>query len=84
MKRALVISFNWNTKEILYTDFEGDGAAKKAEEWSHPKSFIWRDFPAKAGWVHFPYWNKEAGEEKGADFVDHLQRGEPYVLHIPK
>ena len=83
-KRALVISFNWETKEILFQDFEGDGAAKSAEEWGHPKSFIRRDFPAKDGWEHIVWWNKEAGEERAQQVVDALSGNGEYVLSIPR
>lgn len=63
MERAVAISFNWETHKVLYTDFEGPEAAVKADAWVAKGSFLWDDFPASEGWVHFAYWNKEAGEE---------------------
>lgn len=83
-KRALVISFNWKTKQILFQDFEGDNAAKDAEGWAHPKSFIHRDFPAKDGWEHFAHWNKEAGEERGQQVVDALDGKGEFFISIPQ
>ncbi len=64
MKRAVAISFNWKTGEMLHTTFEGDGCADSAAGWVHPKSFIARDFPVSEGWEHFAHWNKEAGKER--------------------
>ena len=85
MQRSIVVSFNWKTKEILFNDFEGPGAAKDAEGWSHKESFLWRDFPEKDGWVHFPYWNKEAGEAKGKEFAASFEKGaKPYTIRVPR
>lgn len=82
--RAVVISFNWLTKEILYIDFEGENAARDAEGWADKESFIWRDFPAKAGWTHFAYWNKRAGRLRGQQAVQALDSGEPFTISVPK
>jgi len=71
-KRAIVVSFNWKTQEILYTTFAGAGCAQKAENWKAKDSFIWRDFPEEDGWTHFMHWTKEAGEERGEAFVREL------------
>lgn len=72
MKRAIAVSFNWNTGEILQTTFEGDGCAEKAAGWVHPKSFIAKDFPESEGWEHFAHWSKQAGEERAAKLAEEL------------
>jgi len=72
MKRAIAISFNWITHEMLHQTFEGAGCADSAAGWVHSKSFIIRDFPAKDGWEHWAHWNKEAGEERGARIAKEL------------
>lgn len=83
-KRALAVSFNWNTGEILWEKFEGDGCADKARGWVHPKSFIQRDFPEKKGWIHFNWWNTAAGEERGARIADELCNHGTITERVPK
>ncbi len=65
MKRAVVISFNWETEETMHMKFEGAGCADRAAGWAHKESFLRRDFPASEGWTHFVHWNSEAGDERG-------------------
>jgi hypothetical protein len=84
MKKAVVVSFNWNTQEIMFTDFEGDDAGRKAEGWVHEDSFVWRDFPASDGWTHFVHKNTECAESDGADMVDWLMSGGTRTLKIPQ
>ena len=72
MKRAVVVSFNWKTKEILYTDFEGKDSGRKAVGWADPKNFLWKDFPKSEGWAHFHYCNKEAAKELGEQRMKYL------------
>lgn len=74
MKKAIVVSFNWDTQRILFTDFEGDDAGEKAEDWAHENSFLWRDFPAHEGWTHFVHKNTEYAESDGVDIVDWFTR----------
>jgi len=59
MQKAVVVSYNWDTNEILFTDFDGPDAGKKAGSWVDKESFIWKDFPASDGWTHFMTKNKE-------------------------
>lgn len=63
MKKAVVVSYNWNTRETLTTDFEGEGCAMRANAWVAKDGFLYRDFPEIAGWVHFTHRTPEAGEE---------------------
>lgn len=84
MKRAVVVHLNWETEEIMHTLFEGDSAADDAAGWAHPDSFIWRDFPAENGWVHFVYWTKEAGDARGARIRQDLEDGKWITDRVPK
>lgn len=84
MKRAVVISFNWETGETLHQTFEGKGCADKAAGWAHPKSFIARDFPARDGWQHWAHWNKEAGEERGLRIADEVISTGRITERVPK
>jgi hypothetical protein len=67
-KRAVAISYNWITERTMHTPFEGDDAAELAESWVDTESFVWRDFPASEGWVHFCHWNDEAQAAR-ADYL---------------
>lgn len=62
MQKAVAISYNWETNEILFTDFEGPGAGSKAGNWIDKKSFIWKDFPESEGWTHLMTKNDECVE----------------------
>jgi hypothetical protein len=81
--RALVVSFNHDTGEILYTDFDGDSAADSAVGWAHPESFVWRDFPASDGWDHFAVWNEKAGKIRGERVVDDLLERGAFIEKVP-
>lgn len=83
-KRAVVISYNWKTRETLSTDWEGDGAADKAAGWAHKESFLWKDFPAKAGWTHIMHWTPEAGRERSARMVEDLCERGSVSLMVPR
>jgi hypothetical protein len=74
MKKAVVVSFNWNTRDIKFTDFEGPDAGWQAEEWVDPNSFVWKDFPASEGWTHILHKNEECMESDSKDLVDWIMR----------
>ncbi len=75
MERAIVVSFNWKTQEIMFTAFEEPGAADTAVGWAHRESFLWKDFPEEEGWEHFAHWNVEAGEVRGKRKADEWIKG---------
>lgn len=58
--RSIVISFNWQTKEILHTIFEGVRCIEEAYDWAGTDSFLWEDFPREKGWDHFVHLNEAA------------------------
>ena len=62
-KRAVAVSFNWETRKILFQTFDGDGAAEKALAWISPESFVQKDFLASQGWAHFTHCNEAARDE---------------------
>lgn len=67
-KKAVVVSYNWDTQKILFTPFEGDMAGVKASDWASETidaGGIWKDFPCAEGWVHFHTCTPEAAKEKG-------------------
>lgn len=72
MKQAVVVSFNWNTQAIMFTDFEGDDAGINAEGWCRKDSFVWRDFPAEDGWTHFIHKNPECRDADAEDMFSAL------------
>jgi hypothetical protein len=82
--RAIVVSFNWKTNQILFQRFDGEKAADDAAGWAHHKSFLWRDFPAKDGWEHFPHWNKTAGEFRGERIAQELGENGVMSEWVPK
>ncbi|MBS1722641.1 MAG: hypothetical protein JSS66_06480 [Armatimonadetes bacterium] len=84
IERAIVVSYNWLTQEILFTDFDGPDAAGQAEGWAHRQSFIWRDFPPEDGWTHFAHWNKLAGKAHGEKMVNELTEHGTISVMVPK
>jgi len=72
MKRAVVISFNWETGKTMHTTYEGDGCASKAAGLASRGSYLWNDFPEEDGWTHFCHWNHEAGVERGEQLTKAL------------
>lgn len=61
--RAVVLSFNWNTKKVMFQDFpESENPAQDAANWVAATSFMWKDFPESEGWVHVPYWTWSAAQ----------------------
>lgn len=84
MKKAVVVSFNWDTHDILFTDFDGDDAGIKAESWAHQDSFIWRDYPASAGWTHFVHKNPECQAADVDALVNLILHGGSKTLKVPQ
>jgi len=70
IKRAVAIHYNWRTEELKYTPFDGEEAGIRAMNWvrKDDDNFLWRDFPASEGWVHFYTCNEAANIEK-ADWL---------------
>lgn len=82
--RGIVVSFNWQTNEILFQRFDGPTAADDAAGWAHRNSFLWRDFPAKDGWEHFAHWNKAAAEPRGERLTKELVEEGTMSEFVPK
>ena len=61
--------------EKLHQIFEGEDAAIQAENWIHPKSFLWKDFPKSDGWVHFYTATEPALEKMGEWKTNMLLKG---------
>lgn len=81
--RAVVISYNWLTMETMHSQFEGEYAGSQAAGWVHKKSFLWKDFPERDGWVHFSYMNDLAGKIRGKEFSDELMNKGTITVRVP-
>ncbi len=71
MERAVIITYNWETQEILQTPFDGLGAKSKALAF---KASIEDDFP-EPEWIWVVTANEEAAEAWGDAVVDRLFSG---------
>ncbi len=54
MKKAVVLSFNWDTQKFLFSDFEGKDAELQAQAF---RLSVLDDFPESEGWSHFVHTN---------------------------
>lgn len=88
MARAVVISFNWKTRETFHTVFElgkeFPDPLGTACGWAHEGSFLWRDFPARDGWEHFAHGNGSARDIHGKIMTDELLERGTQTLKIPR
>jgi len=78
VKRAVAISYNWDTQKVLTTPFDGDNPGIDAMNWVREDSFLWKDFPQSDGWHHFFDCNEEAAKEKGA-YLTRMMFGSDYA-----
>lgn len=84
MKRAVVVSYNWETNETMSTPFTGPGCADTAAGWCHEDSFLWEDFPADCGWEHFFRASPSAMAERGDRITKELIGNGTTSERIPK
>ncbi len=69
-ERAVVVTFNWITEDIMRTAFDGPDAATRANEFMQTK-IASSDFPPP-DWVWFMHANDAAREQAAAAFIDKM------------
>jgi hypothetical protein len=67
MERALVLVFNWHTKEALTTSWEEENAGVKSYAW---RKGIESEYPPAGGWTTCIHMNPEAAQKFAKQIPD--------------